>query len=84
MGKCKICNDDYHHCSSCDHEWYDGYGVCSEDCAYKSEWFKKITNKVEELHLTQPQINGLRNLLEDVSDEEVLKAINYILERDYA
>lgn len=55
--KCKICNKEYHHCTSCDYDMYLSSGYCSESCYRKSdEWnsfYKKIQTFYDSLHYEQ-------------------------------
>jgi hypothetical protein len=79
MAVCKICNTKYHSCSSCDETWYDGLSACSEECAYKTEGFKKMLEEVKSINLTPTQIRAITEFLENNTSEEfreVLRKLN--------
>lgn len=78
MAICKICNSEYHSCPSCDYTWFDGYSVCSSDCATRSPSFHILLDSIKSLNLSIEQMDKLFWILEDSGGEKILNALAVI------
>lgn len=48
--KCKICNREFHYCTSCDYDKYLLEGYCSQECYQNSEEWKTFAPKAQEFY----------------------------------
>ena len=70
--KCKQCNKDYHHCSSCGSCFPEEIGFCSYDCWERSEEYCNIHEKFESLigSMSNKQLGTFHWLLDEVNFDE--------------
>ena len=70
--KCKACNKEYHHCSSCGSDFPRDIGYCTDDCWERSEEYCDTHIRFQTLidSMDNKQLAGLNWLLEEVNFDE--------------
>lgn len=74
---CKICNTNFHYCTSCG-AYNDAmyYGYCSNECYIESDSFKKAASLLDKVR-SKLGDEDLRSILENLTYYEMLMYTTY-------